>query len=159
MSQQPLKGFFTMEKKLCKLLDMRFVKFYTAGFSGQRFYTLNFTEFQQFWLPLSETNLTYYTPVQSTWCLWMMPTAWWCRNSYFKQWIGCLRWKEAVIFLVDALVETLKMEFDQDLCLNLWYDLKKLLWQDELNPRVRCAFGNVFLFCKLFLSKLFDKLN
>ena len=26
----------------------------------------------------------------------------------------------------------------------LWYDLKKLLWQDELNPRVRCAFGNVF---------------
>ena len=35
-------------------------------------------------------------------------------------------------------------EFDQDLCLNLWYDLKKLLWQDELNPRVRCAFGNVY---------------
>ena len=31
-----------------------------------------------------------------------------------------------------------------DLCLNLWYDLKKLLWQDELNPRVRCAFGNVY---------------
>ena len=30
-----------------------------------------------------------------------------------------------------------------DLCLNLWYDLKRLLWQDELNPRVRCAFGNV----------------
>ena len=27
-----------------------------------------------------------------------------------------------------------------DLCLNLWYDL----WQDELNPRVRCAFGNVY---------------
>ena len=26
----------------------------------------------------------------------------------------------------------------------LWYDLKKLLWQDELNPRVRCAFGNVY---------------
>ena len=34
-------------------------------------------------------------------------------------------------------------EFDQDLCLNLWHGLKKLLWQDELNPRVRCAFGNV----------------
>ena len=32
-----------------------------------------------------------------------------------------------------------------DLCLNLWYDLKRLLWQDELNPRVRCAFGNVSL--------------
>ena len=28
------------------------------------------------------------------------------------------------------------MTFDQDLCLNLWY---------ELNPRVRCAFGNVFI--------------
>ena len=26
----------------------------------------------------------------------------------------------------------------------LIYDFKKLLWQDELNPRVRCAFGNVF---------------
>ena len=36
------------------------------------------------------------------------------------------------------------MKFDQDLCLNLRYDLKKLLWQAELNPRVRCAFGNVF---------------
>ena len=37
------------------------------------------------------------------------------------------------------------MKGDQDLCLNFWYDFKKLLWQDELNPRVRCAFGNVFL--------------
>ena len=33
------------------------------------------------------------------------------------------------------------MKYDQDLCLN--FDLKRLLWQDELNPRVRCAFGNV----------------
>ena len=37
------------------------------------------------------------------------------------------------------------MKCDQDLCLSLRYDLKKLLWQDELNPRVRCAFGNVYL--------------
>ena len=36
-----------------------------------------------------------------------------------------------------CLVETLMMKFDQDLCLNLWY---------ELNPRVRCAFGNVWKF-------------
>ena len=43
-----------------------------------------------------------------------------------------------------CLVEILKMKCDQDLCLNFWYDFKKLLWQDELNPRVRCAFGNVF---------------
>ena len=35
-------------------------------------------------------------------------------------------------------------EVGQDLCLNLWHDLEKLLWQDELNPRVRCAFGNVY---------------
>ena len=32
------------------------------------------------------------------------------------------------------------MKCDQDLCLNLWYDLKKLLWQDELNGN-----GNVCL--------------
>ena len=38
------------------------------------------------------------------------------------------------------------MKCDQDLCLNFWYDFKMLLWQDELNPRVRCAFGNVFIF-------------
>jgi hypothetical protein len=38
------------------------------------------------------------------------------------------------------------MKFDQDLCLNLLYDFKKSLWQDELNPRVRCAFGNVSSF-------------
>ena len=38
------------------------------------------------------------------------------------------------------------MRFDQDLCLSLGYDFKKLLWQDELNPRVRCAFGNVLNF-------------
>ena len=42
------------------------------------------------------------------------------------------------------LVEILKMKFDQDLCLNLWYDLRKLLWKDELNAWVRCAFGNFF---------------
>ena len=35
------------------------------------------------------------------------------------------------------------MKFDQDLCWNSYYDLKKLLWQAGLNPRVRCAFGNV----------------
>ena len=37
------------------------------------------------------------------------------------------------------------MKFEQDLCKSTWYDFKKLLWKDELNPRVRCAFGNVFL--------------
>ena len=33
-----------------------------------------------------------------------------------------------------CLVEILNTKFDQGLCLNLWYDLKKLLQQDELNP-------------------------
>ena len=36
------------------------------------------------------------------------------------------------------------MKYDQDLCLN--FDLQKLLWQDELDPRVRCAFGNVSVY-------------
>ena len=34
-----------------------------------------------------------------------------------------------------CLIEVLKLKFDQDLCMTLWY---------ELNPRVRCAFGNVY---------------
>ena len=47
-----------------------------------------------------------------------------------------------------CLVEIMKMKSDQDLFENLWYDLKKLLWlQTELNPRVRCAFGNVLFLC------------
>ena len=38
------------------------------------------------------------------------------------------------------------MKCDQD----LWYDHKKLIWEDELNPRVCCAFGNVLnLICKI----------
>ena len=41
------------------------------------------------------------------------------------------------------------MKCDQDLCLNLWYGLNKLLWQEELNPRVRCAFGNVLIFAPI----------
>ena len=45
------------------------------------------------------------------------------------------------------------MKCDQDLCLNFWYDFKKLLWQDEVNPRVRCAFGND---SKLFCVKTSD---
>ena len=44
----------------------------------------------------------------------------------------------------DAQSRLWEDEFDQDLFLNLWHGLKKLVWQDELNPRVRCAFGNVY---------------
>ena len=35
------------------------------------------------------------------------------------------------------------MKFEQGLCKSSLYDFKMLLWKDELNPRVRCAFGNV----------------
>ena len=38
-------------------------------------------------------------------------------------------------------ITTSKIKFNQDLCKNLRYDLWKVL---ELNPRVRCAFGNYF---------------
>ena len=58
--------------------------------------------------------------------------------------------------MVEELI--LKMKFDQDLCLNLWYDLKKLLLQDELNPRVRCAFGNVS-FTMYIITDLFKRQN
>ena len=33
-------------------------------------------------------------------------------------------------------MKILKLKFDKDLCKSLWY---------ELNPRVRCAFGNVYI--------------
>ena len=56
-----------------------------------------------------------------------------------------------------CLVEILKMKCDQDLSLNLCYDLKKLLWRDELNPRVRCAFGNVSNDDLLVSKILFEK--
>ena len=36
------------------------------------------------------------------------------------------------------------MKFEQGLCKSCLYDFKKLLWKDELNPRLRCAFGNVY---------------
>ena len=36
-----IKMVGTIRHEICQ-------KFYTAGFSGQRFYTINFTEFQQF---------------------------------------------------------------------------------------------------------------
>ena len=50
-------------------------------------------------------------------------------------------------------------EFDQDLCLNLWNYFKKLLWKDELNPRVRCAFGNVLFLITYVLEGLRARFN
>jgi len=54
-------------------------------------------------------------------------------GQYFEVYVLWRGW-----FLVEILmimVEILKMKLDHDLSLNLW---------KELNPRVRCAFGNVF---------------
>ena len=52
---------------------------------------------------------------------------------FFRLWFEHKVWSR---FWSLCLVKILKMKFDQDLCLNLWY---------ELNPRVRCAFGDVFI--------------
>ena len=48
------------------------------------------------------------------------------------------------------------MKFEQDLCKSSWYYFKKLLWKDELNPRVRCAFGNVFFVIVIVDDEQFD---
>ena len=56
----------------------------------------------------------------------------------------CL-WRDADVWLRSwFLVDILKMESDQDLCLNLWY---------ELNPRACCAFGNVSKICRQFICE------
>ena len=49
----------------------------------------------------------------------------------FEFWVAWRCWCLVEIFSW-CLVEIMKMKYDQDLCLNLWYDLKKLLLQDEL---------------------------
>ena len=42
------------------------------------------------------------------------------------------------------------MYFDQDLRLNLWYEFGNY----ELNPRVRCAFGNVYIIWEIQISQM-----
>ena len=37
-------------------------------------------------LSLTDWLTDWLTPVKWTWWLWMIPTAWWCRNSYWKLW-------------------------------------------------------------------------
>jgi len=41
------------------------------------------------------------------------------------------------------MVEIMKKKYNQDLFLNVWCDPLGYFAKDELNPRVRCAFGNV----------------
>ena len=69
-------------------------------------------------------------------------------GQYFAAdvWLSLQSWILAKILKLDlvkilslSLVNFLKLKFDQDLYKNLWY---------ELNPRVRCAFGNVFIFSR-----------
>ena len=38
------------------------------------------------------------------------------------------------------------MKCDQDLCLNFWYDLRMLLWQDELTLLAATATGTFTIF-------------
>ena len=119
------------------------------------------------WLPLSLTNFTHSltqdleVEFQARFWSWslgiillLMFGCGYEVHSWSRFWFGldkifkfkfCQNGDVWLRFWSWCKVEILKM-FDQDLCLNLWYDLKKLLWQDELNPRVRCAFGNV-CFC------------
>ena len=65
-------------------------------------------------------------------------------GQYFAAdvWLSLQSWILAKILKLDlvkilslSLVKFLKLKFDQDLYKNLWY---------ELNPRVRCAFDNVY---------------
>ena len=51
----------------------------------------------------------------------------------------------------------MKMKFDQDLCKNLWYDLKKLFWQDELNPRAYLIFVIFFTRTKFLENKIYTE--
>ena len=69
--------------------------------------------------------------------------------SRFWSWVWSIFW---ILILVEMLMFGRDFEVDawlilwnliQVLCLNLWYGLNKLLWEAELNPRVRCAFENV----------------
>ena len=43
-----------------------------------------------------------------------------------------------------SVVEIMKQKFDQDLCLNLWYEPLGYFGKMNSTPRVCCAFGNVF---------------
>ena len=74
---------------------------------------------------------TFETEVWSVFCCW----------GLVRLWSGCLVKILKLKFGRNAIVRLRSwiLEFDQDLCNNL------LLWLAELNPRVRCAFGNVFI--------------
>ena len=81
----------------------------------------------------------------SSWCLWF-----WSLILVEILKLGLVKiFKFKFFSKCWCLVEILKLVLDR-LCKNLWYDLKKLLWWAKLNPRVRCAFGNVFLFQPFF---------
>ena len=60
-----------------------------------------------------------------------------CSDFEHKGWSRFWSWSSGLMLSRDS-------EDEMWFVFELWYDLKKLLWQDELNPRVRCAFGNVF---------------
>ena len=72
--------------------------------------------------------------VKSRFRIWLLMFGWGSQDFKFK----FIRDTDVLLrFGSWCLIKILKL-FDQDLCNNLWY---------ELNHRVRCAFGNVYLFC------------
>ena len=81
---------------------------------------------------------------------WQLKTCWSCFSRLESNSLTFLQLVKAadvkLRFLVDAYSRDSEDEMWPRFVLSLWYDFKKLLWQDELNPRVRCAFGNVFHF-------------
>ena len=90
-----------------------------------------------------------------------MPTAWRYRNSYILQAVNrlstlersCVSWLYILRKINWASRSDKKWGNEGKIYwqalerwITIWYDLKKLLWKDELNTRVRCAFGNVWSF-------------
>ena len=85
------------------------------------------------WCKMVQDGARWCKMVQegARWCKMVQDGARRCMRVQYGATCWCL-----LRFWNWCLVEIMKMKFDQDFCLNLWY---------ELNPRVRCAFGNVFL--------------
>jgi len=77
-----------------------------------------------------------------------------CSDFQYKVWSRFWSWSSGVwsIFCRWCFAEVMKLNLGRDFEDEVWsrfgFELviwpNRLLWKDELNPRVRCAFGNVF---------------
>ena len=63
-----------------------------------------------------------------------------------------------MVMLVEILKKLLCPDFEDEFWSRFVFELgerpNRLLWKDELNPRVRCAFGNVNITASLIGSKV-----